>query len=331
MAYRITLHKAKTTKTGVAFSAKHLDRHFNISNAPHIDPTRCHLNRYVEFDVDEDGTLHYRKSYDLQKHELAVYRKMFQERIDTMNARYIAQRHPEKCKTLKEYYRSPQSCPDECLIYIGDKDNHPGSDILKAAASELIKRIQQSKPKHFIPLSLVLHVDEQGAPHLHLRYLFVSYSDKYGPKVCVTKGMKEAGIALPDEEKKEHKYNNRQMTFFKELRDTFADICEQMYGLEIEREARDASKSGKDLATYQRDKAAEEVKILTQERDNLQEEVSALRGVIARFKRILAPISKLIDKLSIIRTRGGKSALDEVVEDAEMSESLEALHELERC
>jgi hypothetical protein len=104
-----------------------------------------------------------------------------------------------------------------------------------------------------------------------------------------------------------------------------------MYGLEIEREARDASKSGKDLATYQRDKAAEEVKILTQERDNLQEEVSALKGVIARFKRILAPISKLIDKLSIIRTRGGKSALDEVIEDTKMSESLDALHELERC
>ena len=121
------------------------------------------------------------------------------------------------------------------------------------------------------------------------------------------------------------------MVFSEEIRETFADICEQMYGLEIEREARDASKSGKDMATYQRDKAIEEVKILTQERDELQEEVSALKRVVARFKRILAPLSKLIDKLSNIYTRGGKSELDEVVEDSEMSESLDALQELERC
>ena len=121
------------------------------------------------------------------------------------------------------------------------------------------------------------------------------------------------------------------MVFSEEIRETFADICEQMYGLEIEREARDASKSGKDLATYQRDKAVEEVKILTQERDNLQEEVSALKGIIERFKRFLASISKLIDKLAGIRTRGGKSALDEVIEDEKMHESLDALHELERC
>ena len=142
--------------------------------------------------------------------------------------------------------------------------------------------------------------------------------------------MKEAGIDLPDAEKCEQKYNNRQMVFSEEIRETFADICEQMYGLEIEREARDASKSGKDLATYQRDKAVEEVKILTQERDDLREEVSTLKGVIARFKRILAPLSKLVDKLSNIHTRGGKSALDEIVEDSEMSESLDALQELER-
>ena len=121
------------------------------------------------------------------------------------------------------------------------------------------------------------------------------------------------------------------MVFSEEIRETFADICEQMYGLEIEREARDASKSGKDMAAYQRDKAVEEVEILTQERDKLQEEVSALKRVISRFKRILTPLIKLIDKPSNIHTRGGKSALDEVVEGSEMSESLDALQEPERC
>ena len=52
MAYRITTHKARTTKDGTAFSARHLDRHFDLKKAKHIDPTRTHLNRYVEFHVD---------------------------------------------------------------------------------------------------------------------------------------------------------------------------------------------------------------------------------------------------------------------------------------
>lgn len=330
MAYRLTVHKEKTTKSGVAFSAKHLDRHFDISKAPHINPSRCHLNRYVEFDVDDDGILHHRKSHDIQGHELNVYRKLFQGRLDTMNARYIAQSHQEKCKTLKEYYRSPQSCPDECLIYIGDKDNHPGSDVLKAAASELIKRVQQTKSKNFIPLSLAAHLDECGAPHLHLRYIFISRTDKYGPKVSINKGMKEAGIDLPEPEKAEHKYNNRQMTFIKELRETFADICEQMYGLEIEREARDASQAGRDLATFQRDKAAEEAQKLTQECTILKEEKSALMRAIDRLKRVLAPLQRLCDKLSVIRTTRGKTALEELSEDARAVEDLQFLHENER-
>lgn len=336
MAYRITTHKGRTTKGGKAYSARHLDRKFPLKNAPHIDPTRTHLNRYVEFDVDLDGTLLHKKSKDIQRHELATYERLFKPRLDIVNENYIKQRHKEKCKSIRQYYTAAQSCPDEYLIYIGDKDNHANSDILKGAASELITRLQRKYSKNFIPLSIAVHRDEAGVgedgegAHIHFRCVWIS-SDKNGIKASITQGMKEAGIELPDSEKCEQKYNNRQMVFSEEIRETFADICEQMYGLEIEREARDASKSGKDMATYQRDKAVEAVKILTQERDELQEEVSALKRVISRFKRILAPLSKLIDKLSNIHTRGGKSALDEVVEDSEMSESLDALQELERC
>lgn len=336
MAYRITTHKGRTTKGGKAYSARHLDRKFPLKNAPHIDPTRTHLNRYVEFDVDSDGTLHHKKSQDIQRHELSIYERLFKPRLDAVNEKYIKQRHKEKCKSVRQYYTAAQSCPDEYLIYIGDKDKHANSDILKSAASELILRLQKKYSKNFIPLSIAVHRDEAGVgedgegAHIHFRCVWIS-SDKNGTKASITQGMKEAGIELPDSEKCEQKYNNRQMVFSEEIRETFADICEQMYGLEIEREARDASESGKDLATYQRNKAAEEVKILTQERDELREEVSVLKGVIARFKRILAPLSKLIDKLSNIRTRGGKSALDEVVEGPGMSESLDALQELERC
>ena len=349
MAYRITTHKARTTKDGTAFSARHLDRHFDLKKAKHIDPARPPLIRYVEFHVDEDGTLHHSKSKTLQAHEIAVYRKLFQKRLDAMNTRYVAQRHPEKCKTLEQYYRSPQSCPDEYLIYIGDKDNHPGSDVLKAAGSELIKRLQTKYSKNLIPLSVATHLDEQGACHLHFRLIFISTTDKNGVKVSLTKGMKEAGIALPDEEKPEHKYNNRQMAFSEEIRNTFADICEQQFGLEIEREARDSSMAGKDLVTYQRDQALQDIEkfknecsqirsetaLEAQRRDELAEEVAVLtkkknrlEAAVERLRAILLPVQKLFSKLSTIHIGANRTALDEVLSDAEMTRTYNAIEAL---
>ena len=350
MAYRITTHKARTTKGGTAFSARHLDRHFDLKKAKHIDSARTHLNRYVEFHVDEDGTLHHKKSKNLQIHELTVYRMLFQKRLDTMNERYISQRHPEKCKTLEQYYRSPQSCPDEYLIYIGDTDNNPGADVLKAAGSELIRRLQKKYSKNFIPLCVATHLDEQGAAHLHLRGIFISTTDKNGVKVSITKGMKEAGIALPDAEKPEHKYNNRQMAFSEEIRNTFADICEQEFGLEIEREARDSSRSGKDLVTYQRDHARQELQEFKNEcsairaevalearrKDELAEEVAALtkkkrrlEAAVERLKAILFPIQNFFTRLNNIRLGKNRTALDELMLTSDGATAYHAITELD--
>ena len=350
MAYRITTHKARTTKGGTAFSARHLDRHFDLKKAKHIDSARTHLNRYVEFHVDEDGTLHHKKSKNLQIHELTVYRMLFQKRLDTMNERYISQRHPEKCKTLEQYYRSPQSCPDEYLIYIGDKDNHPGSEVLKAAGSELIRRLQKKYSKNFIPLCVATHLDERGAAHLHLRGIFISTTDKNGVKVSITKGMKEAGIALPDAEKPEHKYNNRQMAFSEEIRNTFADICEQEFGLEIEREARDSSRSGKDLVTYQRDHARQELQEFKNEcsairaevalearrKDELAEDVAALtkkkrrlEAAVERLKAILFPIQNFFTRLNNIRLGKNRTALDELMLTSDGATAYHAITELD--
>ena len=267
-----------------------------------------------------------------------------------MNERYISQRHPEKCKTLEQYYRSPQSCPDEYLIYIGDKDNHPGSEVLKAAGSELIRRLQKKYSKNFIPLCVATHLDERGAAHLHLRGIFISTTDKNGVKVSITKGMKEAGIALPDAEKPEHKYNNRQMAFSEEIRNTFADICEQEFGLEIEREARDSSRSGKDLVTYQRDHARQELQEFKNEcsairaevalearrNDELAEDVAALtkkkrrlEAAVERLKAILFPIQNFFTRLNNIRLGKNRTALDELMLTSDGATAYHAITELD--
>lgn len=346
MGYRITTHRGKTTKSGVAYSAKHLDRHFDLKKAPHIDPARTPLNRYVAFDVDENGILHHQKSLDLYAHELAVYERLFQKRLDEVNENYRKQRHPEKVKTLKQYYSHQQSCPDEFLIYIGDHENHPPSEVLMGAASELISHMQKKYSKNFIPFSIAVHMDEGNRHadepedkdlgcHIHFRAAWVA-TDKHGLKVSITKGMAEAGIELQNAEKGEQKYNNRQMTFSAELRDIFAEILRDKYGLEINTEAKEASQSGKDLATYQRDQALLGLQKATAEKTELQKEVNELKAetgrlksILMRFQTMLGPLKQLIKKLGSIKLSPNRSVLDDVFLDAKTAGSIEALQQLE--
>lgn len=362
MALRITTHRAKTTKSGIAFSARHLDRKFDLSKAPHIDPTRTHLNKYLKFEVAADGTLHYEEPKDIQKHELSVYERLFKNRLKVINDRYIANRHKEKCKTIRQYYAAAQSCPDEYLIYIGDKNNHASSDVLYDATLRLVTVLSERYSKHFLPLSASLHRDECGigedgeGSHIHLRGIWVC-EDKHGMKVSISQGMKEAGVPLPQEDSAEKRGNNRQMSFSKEIRDTFADICENEFGLEIERVARDSSRAGKDLVTYQRDQALLDIQKLkdtrsnicaetaleAQKRDELAEEVAALnkkknllestlRGLertVAYLKRIVFPIQNFLARLAGIQLPKGRSALDELLLDSEMAPAYDALKELQ--
>ncbi len=358
MAFRITTHKGRTTKAGNAYSAKHLDRKFDIRRARHIDPERTHLNRYLDFDVDEHGVLHHSKSNDIQAHELAVYERLFKQRLDIINARYIERRHREKCKSLKQFYTAPQTCPDEYLIYIGDKDHHASSEILSKATSKLVETLQKRYPANFIPLSMALHRDERGigedgqGSHIHMRCVWIC-TDKDGVKPSISQGMKEAGIKLPDEDSVAKRDNNRQMVFSQEVRDIFANICENDLGLEIEREARKASRSGRDMVTYQRDQAQEDLKLLktqqsevksltaleAQRQEQLLREIASLtqkqarlESALSRLKSILLPIQRLFTKLANIRIGPTRTVLDEVLLDAEIAPAYDALKEMEeRC
>ena len=354
MALRITTHKGKTTPAGVAYSARHLDRKFNLDKAPHIDQTRTHLNRYIKFEVDDNGELHYEKPTDIQAHELSVYEKLFKTRLKAINDRYIARRHKEKVRTLKQYYSSVQGCPDEYLLYIGNQDNHATSDVLHDATLKLISKLQKKYPQNFIPLSAALHRDERGigedgeGSHIHFRCCWVC-TDKDGLKVSINQGMKAAGVQLPKDNSSETRGNNRQMQFSQEIRDIFADICEQDYGLEIERVARDSSRAGKDLVTYQRDQALLEKQTLekksaeieskvtkkAQEAAELQKEVqvlttrkSNLEKALGRLAEFFLPLHNLFRFLKGIRI-GNHSVMDEIITRADTAKALDALDALE--
>ena len=106
---RATIHNGRTSHLG-AFTPKHNDRSFNISHAEHIDPERVKLNRYWNWTG---------KEITFEDAERAFYEKYIRQHLDAQNARYRAQRHAERAKTMDEYRRSPQTCPEEVILQIG--------------------------------------------------------------------------------------------------------------------------------------------------------------------------------------------------------------------
>ena len=75
---------------------------------------------------------------------------------------------------------------------------------------------------------------------------------------------------------------------------------------------------------------------ISRQNDELKEEVKALKSetkglkaLLRRFKRILFPIANLFTKLSEIRVNAYKSALDEILLDANTAPAYDALKELD--
>lgn len=62
-------------------------------------------------------------------------------------------------------------------------------------------------------LDVALHMDEQGAPHIHERRAWV-YTDKAGNlAISQNKSLEQMGVELPNPNKPRSRFNNRKMTF----------------------------------------------------------------------------------------------------------------------
>ena len=110
--------------------------------------------------------------------EKAFYKIHCTDHVNAQNARYEAQRHPERCKSLDDYRKAPQTCPEETIYMIGNKDNHIPAEMLKTICSEFIDWEQKRFPGVHV-LSVAMHCDEEGSPHIHERKAWL-YVDKDG-------------------------------------------------------------------------------------------------------------------------------------------------------
>lgn len=237
---RATIHNGRTGKDG-AYNTKHNDRNFNIKNAEHIDPERVKNNRYWNWTGNPETTF--------EAAEAAFYEKHIKQHLDAQSARYKAQRHAERAKTIDEYRRSPQTCPEEVILQIGKAGDTIPADMMARIIQEQINWEQQTFPGVRV-LDVALHMDEQGAPHIHERRAWV-YTDKDGNlAISQSKSLEQMGVKLPNPNKPRSRFNNRKQTFSKICREHLLQICRE-HGLEIEEIPQEKSKSGRTLEDYQ--------------------------------------------------------------------------------
>lgn len=237
---RATIHNGRTSHLG-AFTPRHNDRNFNISHAEHIDPERVKDNRYWNWTGNPETSF--------EAAEIAFYEKHIRKHLDAQNARYKAQRHAERVKSMDEYRKSPQTCPEEVILQIGKMGDTIPADMMARIIQEQINWEQKTFPGVKV-LNVALHMDEQGAPHIHERRAWV-YTDKDGnTAISQSKSLEQMGVELPNPDKPRGRFNNRKQTFSKRCREHLLQICRE-HGLEIEEIPQEKSRSGRTLEDYQ--------------------------------------------------------------------------------
>lgn len=242
---RMTVHNGRAGKNGV-YSPKHNDRQFDISSAEHIDPERMPGNVYWNWTG---------KNISFEDAEKEFYELHCREHLDAVNQRHREQRHPERVRDMDAYRTARQTCPEETLFMIGNRDEYLPPKTLRAICEKL-KDWEESTVSGLKVLDMALHVDEEGAPHIHMRKAWI-YRDENGiESIAQNKALQAAGIPLPHPDKPAGRHNNRKQSFSTMERQALYEIC-RGYGLEslLETKPREKSRSGRELEDYKASEA----------------------------------------------------------------------------
>lgn len=259
---RITTNNNRRSSGGRVYSPRHNDRDFNLEKSTHIDPARTADNWNWQW-LENSGLL-----CSFEDAEREFYARYISDHLRAVNTRYQAQRHSERVKTIDEYRKAPQSCPEETIVCIGNREHHPNPSELLAAYLELQHWQQQTYPQLQV-LDYAMHLDERGAPHIHERHVW-TYTDADGHlAVGQARALEQMGIRRPHPEQPRSRYNNEKMTYTQAVREKFVEICRQR-GLEIETRPRERSQSGLTLLEYQSRQEEQHLQELQREADSLE-------------------------------------------------------------
>lgn len=224
--------KTGTSHNGRFGSEKHNGRDFDVTKAKHIRPERVKDNAYWFWDKDSSDGLTFAGA------EERYYTAKFCEGLAAQNDRHIAGGHASRIKTMQDWLKGRNTCPEESIYQIGNKDDKDiDPDDLAGAVGKLCEWLEDWSKKHGEPfkiLSVAIHKDETSY-HAQVRRVW-QYQDADGNwMIGQSKALEAAGVELPDPSQKRDRKNNRKVTFDRMVREKWLDICES-YGYEMERE-----------------------------------------------------------------------------------------------
>lgn len=253
---RTTLHNGRTDSHGKVYTTKHNDRNFT-ADADHIN--RAETGNNIVWKICGNAPT-------IDDNEHAYYLYAFGAGLEARNARYRKQRHEERVRTIDEYRANPRSCPEEVITQIGSRSEHTDARTLWGLWCEQ-ERWERKRYPNVRYLDAALHLDEDGAaPHIHARRVWIAHDPNGNPVVSEAGALREMGIQRPDPTKKVSRYNNSKITYTRECREHWQQLCRE-HGLEIDTEPREPGKAGLSLMQL---KAA----TATQEREQAQEQAA---------------------------------------------------------
>lgn len=275
---RTTLHNGRKNRQGQAYSPKHNDRKFDLDKAEHIEQERTKENIYWHYLQNENPDM------DFSTAEKTFYKDHFEEALKIRNSSYIQHGNKKQVKTLEEYMQ--EHCPEETIWMIGNAEEMIPAKILHNVWKEQKAWMETTFPQVTV-LDWALHVDEQGAPHIHERHVFIGHDKKGLEVVGQNKALAEMGISAPNPQKPTGRHNNAKMTYTAICRQHFQELC-KIHGLDIEVQPRERSEMGLTQAEYktrQEEKAAARAEM----------RMKAAEQTINGFKQIEEQVSQQIN------------------------------------
>ena len=303
---KATVRNGRATASGKVYNANHNTKTETRNQERHIDHSRTDQNINLQFTAE--GRVRRCGSFDAKAFELSRYEELYGTGQEAKNARYIADGHPERCKSVADIYASRRTAPLETIIQLGSRDTdidpQERKEKLMAATAELIDGLQKRWGDNLHLLDLAIHLDE-GVAHCHLRMTF-SALDKFGQRVPNQSQAFEAmGIQRPDPTAKEGKYNCPLITFSEIIRTQFYDLCEKR-GIVIDREVKNPSQKHLSVLEYKCKKMEEVVDILTTQKKELEavatEQAQMIVVAKAEIEQVRTERDTLRDQNSITRT-----------------------------
>ena len=272
---RATRHSGRVGKDGT-YSAKHNDRNFDVENAKHIDEERSSQNMYSNYTLNNN--------ISFEEAEKKFYKDNFEKLIEKRNERYRKSGHKERIKTVEDYRKNPKTCPEEIIYQIGNQNDNIDSKELINVFNQFSKWHDKTYPNIKI-LDMALHMDE-ATPHIHVRQVWLGHDKDGNLEVSQNKALEEMGIERPDISKPKDRHNNPKMTYTKDCRDKYIEICLEN-GLDIELDPKEANQKNLSIIEYK-----------------IQREQEKLRTINSELQEInleLQEASKTIDKANTIQ------------------------------